>query len=588
MTLGSRLRLRFSTPTSLRQPSLFQPVSAPSDKPQSCHPSAMNQHRPLSTQDFFRYTRGRFLFDKDIQLKERYKEFNVAALQDVVVQSTSSKQCIDMVKLGEGSFNKVFLLTMDSGKEVVARIPHPNAGSKKYTTASEVATLHFLRTRLDFPVPRVLTYSCDNNNLVGSEYIVMERIKGPTLGDKWESLTDDAKVSVVQSIARLQSRLLNCPFSYSGNLYFIGDVHPSLRAPQLYDAKSPDDQVYCIGPSSLAKFWDLERSYDHLDRGPCNELPFPHHNESDVVGRTASDYWSAICRREIEWIQKFATPRPRDDPLRQVDSQEEPQSHIKLLTQCLRVAPYLDCPPPASTPVLWPDDISFQNVIVSEDPTPTIVSVLDWQNVAIGPLHLRFCEPEFLTVDFQHPSNDESEVFQRTLLPEERLTADEIVRLRNVYLKSILDVYPALDSALSLPFREMQGLLIADCGRSWEKRNGILSLRQGLINISRNWNKYGLTPPAPISFSAEELAIHLEEGQGYNGNSDFIQTIINGIGMSPTGEVSAEEFDVKMKEYEDTKQRWIEMMNEQVAQAGISEKIDWEVIWPFRYPGLGF
>jgi len=231
------------------------------------------QHRSHSTEDFFRYTRGRFLFDENIQLKERYKEFNIAALQDVVVQLTSSKQCVDMVKLGEGSFNKVFLLTMDSGKQVVARIPHPNAGSKKYTTASEVATLHFLRTRLDFPVPRVLTYSCDENNVVGSEYIIMERIKGKNLGDRWESLADDSKVSIVQSIAQLQSRLLKSPFAYSGNLYFTSDVDPSLRAPKLYDAKSPDDEVYCIGPSSLAKFWDFERSSNHLDRGPCNAFP---------------------------------------------------------------------------------------------------------------------------------------------------------------------------------------------------------------------------------------------------------------------------------------------------------------------------
>jgi hypothetical protein len=311
-------------------------------------------------------------------------------------------------------------------------------------------------------------------------------------------------------------------------------------------------------------------------------------NEPDGLGTTASDYWSSICRREMEWIRKFAKPRPHDDPLRQVDTQEDPHSHIKLLQQCLDVAPYLNLPPPGSTPVLWPDDVSFQNVIVSDDPIPTIVSVLDWQNVVISPLHLHFCQPEFLSVDFQHPGNNESEVFQRTLQPEEQSTADEIVRLRNVYLKSLFDMYPPLASALSVPFREIQSLLIADCGRSWEKRNGILSLRQGVINVSRNWNKYGLAPPPPISFSEGEIAIHLEEGRGYNDNSDFIQTIIHGIGMSPTGEVNAEEFEVKKKEYENAKQRWIEMMNEQVAQSGISEKINWEVLWPFRYPGLGF
>src|SRR5271170_3189611 len=147
MTLGSRLRI--SILPSLCQSSLFHPAGASVrfHRSQLREPYAMKrQHRAHSTEDFFRYTRGRFLFDEDVQLKERCKEFKVAALKNVVVQTTSSKQCINMVKLGEGSFNKVFLLTMDSGKQVVARIPHPNAGSKKNTTASEVATLHFLRT----------------------------------------------------------------------------------------------------------------------------------------------------------------------------------------------------------------------------------------------------------------------------------------------------------------------------------------------------------------------------------------------------------------------------------------------------------
>lgn len=47
-----------------------------------------------------------------------------------------------IVKL-EGNFNKAFLLTMDDGNEVIAKIPCPNAGPRLLTTASEVATLKF-------------------------------------------------------------------------------------------------------------------------------------------------------------------------------------------------------------------------------------------------------------------------------------------------------------------------------------------------------------------------------------------------------------------------------------------------------------
>jgi hypothetical protein len=43
------------------------------------------------------------------------------------------------------SYNKVFRLVFDTGAVVIARIPNPNAGPARYTTASEVATMEFVR-----------------------------------------------------------------------------------------------------------------------------------------------------------------------------------------------------------------------------------------------------------------------------------------------------------------------------------------------------------------------------------------------------------------------------------------------------------
>ena len=41
-------------------------------------------------------------------------------------------------------FNKAFLMFMDDGREVVAKVPNPNAGIPHFTTASEVATMDFV------------------------------------------------------------------------------------------------------------------------------------------------------------------------------------------------------------------------------------------------------------------------------------------------------------------------------------------------------------------------------------------------------------------------------------------------------------
>lgn len=45
-----------------------------------------------------------------------------------------------VLKCLEGLHNKAFILTMDHGVEVFAKLPNPSAGPARYTTASEVAT----------------------------------------------------------------------------------------------------------------------------------------------------------------------------------------------------------------------------------------------------------------------------------------------------------------------------------------------------------------------------------------------------------------------------------------------------------------
>ena len=174
-----------------------------------------------------------------------------------------------MVKLAEGSFNKVFLLTMDTGEQMIARIPHPNAGPAYYTTASEVATMHYLRTKLQLPVPRVVAYSCDATNPVGSEYILMERITGVNLSTKWPTLAVEKKITILDCLAQLQSKLLAVEVASYGNLYFITDIGTSLREPRMYKEASSDDDTYCIGPTTEKMFWKQDRSGP---RGPCMVL----------------------------------------------------------------------------------------------------------------------------------------------------------------------------------------------------------------------------------------------------------------------------------------------------------------------------
>jgi hypothetical protein len=95
---------------------------------------------------FFRYTSGRWLWDEEQQLRDRFTPFNVLELQQVAARSVNAN-CINMVKLEEGASNKVFRLAMDDGSTVIAKIPYPITRPKHYCTASEVATMDFICLR---------------------------------------------------------------------------------------------------------------------------------------------------------------------------------------------------------------------------------------------------------------------------------------------------------------------------------------------------------------------------------------------------------------------------------------------------------
>ena len=96
-------------------------------------------------ESFYRYTYGQRLWDEQAQLSSRYFQFNVAELAQIDARSIGASSCVEIKKVPEGNFNKTFLLIMNDGNEVIAKIPNPNAGRPHFTTASEVATMDFIR-----------------------------------------------------------------------------------------------------------------------------------------------------------------------------------------------------------------------------------------------------------------------------------------------------------------------------------------------------------------------------------------------------------------------------------------------------------
>lgn len=95
-------------------------------------------------EDFFRFTRGRFVCNETEQLIQRHVKFNVNELAATAAKAIGATKCVKIEKCPDGHYNKAFILTMDNGKEAIGKIPNPNAGPAHLTTASEVATMDFV------------------------------------------------------------------------------------------------------------------------------------------------------------------------------------------------------------------------------------------------------------------------------------------------------------------------------------------------------------------------------------------------------------------------------------------------------------
>ena len=111
----------------------------------SSHPiSRLYRRDDLYNEDYFHFTRGRFVANENYEMSQRYIPFHLDELARLAAKAVGSKFCVSIEKCPDGLYNKALLLTMDDGTQAIAKIPNPNAGQSHLTTASEVATMEFV------------------------------------------------------------------------------------------------------------------------------------------------------------------------------------------------------------------------------------------------------------------------------------------------------------------------------------------------------------------------------------------------------------------------------------------------------------
>lgn len=164
-------------------------------------------------------------------------------------------------KISEGGFNRVLQITFNDGYAILARLPYKTTVPKHYAVASEAATLALLRA-YGVPVPKVLAYSPNQTNAVGTEYMLLERLEGTPMSGQWFSMDTKTRVKLMRQIVDVERRFMSIHFPASGSLYHRRDLDSSQHCIPVLD-----DIV--VGPTAQHEWWYQERASLEVDRGPC-------------------------------------------------------------------------------------------------------------------------------------------------------------------------------------------------------------------------------------------------------------------------------------------------------------------------------
>lgn len=190
---------------------------------------------------------------------------------------------VKILKLLEGDHNKVLLLTMSNGDELIARLPNPNAGGNYFTVASEIATRRFVQSICDVPSPTVWDWDFRYRNTVGAEWIIEAKAAGEPLRKHWFSLSRRAQLGIIDQVAEIEGKLASLKFSSHGSIYmarwlarkrlFCTKMTSPNTMLNKYDALAVQPEQlyrqYAIGPSTDRRLYrgpgDLSKQF----RGPC-------------------------------------------------------------------------------------------------------------------------------------------------------------------------------------------------------------------------------------------------------------------------------------------------------------------------------
>ncbi|KAI2956348.1 hypothetical protein CBS147323_9268 [Aspergillus niger] len=519
--------------------------------------------KPITRDELFTYTNGRFLVDEDRQFARRYRKFNLDALCDIAAAAGESTSRIIAIEKLEGGFSKALLMKKEDGCELIAKVPCRIAGPAFLTTASEVGTLEYIRKYTSIPVPRVFSWSPHDSNSVGAEYIVMEKAIGIPLFERWGKMAEIEKLQLIKNLTQLEAQLSAISFPAYGGLYLRADAD-RLKHQDL--GGNLDEQCpFCIGPSPDRSFdvdaaADLPTENESINNGPWDSL---------------SDLGISIAKRELSRIaSQFADNQS-------MAHRGSPQEQIHLLEITIRLMGMLDSHPvltQLAQPTLWHTDLHMGNIFVAPDNNSQITALIDVQSLSVLPLFLQARWPVFL-----QPPREYTRGLVQPVLPADFDSLDEedkVAALRDWTQAKMAKAYEVstfienrlAHNAMNVPrvFRE----LFIRTGETSDV--GVVPLRECLIEIFQNWSNLGIPGHCPYSFSQEDIDAHKQQFAEYEEWNEVQQLAQESLDTDAEGWVAPQlDFVQKQRQNKELLSMYIARTEEKKSPEEVMR------IWPF-------
>ena len=131
-----------------------------------------------------------------------------------------------------------------------------------------------VRSHTSIRVPKVLAWNSNAANSVGAEYLILEKVAGVPLSEKWDDMSDVDRYKLIERVVEVETELASLRFPAYGSLYFA-DFLPDISTRWLLGSAKDPSGSFCIGPP-CSRPWLRAGFLDNIGReiesGPCQSI----------------------------------------------------------------------------------------------------------------------------------------------------------------------------------------------------------------------------------------------------------------------------------------------------------------------------